>query len=258
MSRILSNYGWRPSLPDFRDSLFKAKPKLTAPRPPVFSMRAGMPEVWDQGDEGSCTAHGTLACWYYDRTQQRLPTFMPSRNFAYWNSRDIEGSTGADTGATVRDAVQGLVKYGVCPESEWGYDTVTMLTKPVAKCFPDALPHAVTSYHAVGNDSGATIDEICDQLAGGEPIVFGISVFSSFETDQVAQTGIVPMPQPSESNLGGHCITMVGYDDNRKLIECRNSWGPGWGDHGYFWIPYDYAASAALSDDYWVIRTIAG
>ena len=247
-------YGWRPSLPDFRDAAYKALPRLAGQRPPVFSMRSAMPSVWDQEQENSCVGHGVSAIWSYSASSP----FMPARNFIYYNARDAEGDTGSDNGATVRDGVAALVRLGVCSEDAWIYQASDVTARPYPGCYRAALPQAGGTYHPVGNDSGATIDEICDQLAGGEPIVFGISVFQSFETEQVAKTGIVPMPHPGEKDLGGHCIVMVGYDDARQSIECRNSWGPDWGDHGYFWLPYAYASSPSFADDYWVYRAING
>lgn len=54
----------------------------------------------------------------------------------------------------------------------------------------------------------------------------------------------------------------VGYDDNKKIKNTlcnkettgafliRNSWGTGWGDHGYGWLPYDYVRSG-FALDFW-------
>ena len=44
------------------------------------------------------------------------------------------------------------------------------------------------------------------------------------------------------SMLGGHAVTIVGYDDHRfgGAFKIVNSWGTGWGDEGYFWLPYGY------------------
>ncbi len=39
--------------------------------------------------------------------------------------------------------------------------------------------------------------------------------------------------------LGAHAIAIVGYNDEGGYWVCRNSWGPGWGEHGYFKIAYD-------------------
>jgi C1A family cysteine protease len=37
---------------------------------------------------------------------------------------------------------------------------------------------------------------------------------------------------------GGHCICIVGYDDNQGCWKCKNSWSSGWGEKGFFRIAY--------------------
>jgi C1A family cysteine protease len=95
-------------------------------------------------------------------------------------------------------------------------------------------------------------------LAQGFPIVCGISVYESFESAYVAQTGIVPMPGPNENLLGGHCVDIVGYSDNSKTFIMRNSWGLGWGlnGSGYFTIPYAYLTNINLASDFWVVTQV--
>ena len=95
-------------------------------------------------------------------------------------------------------------------------------------------------------------------LAHGNPFVFGIAVYASFESDQVAQTGQVPMPAPGEQLLGGHAIMAVGYDDSTQRFTVRNSWGSGWGMSGYFTLPYAYLISRGLSSDFWTLLTVTG
>ena len=63
-------------------------------------------------------------------------------------------------------------------------------------------------------------------LASGFPFVIGFQVYQSFESDQVASTGIVPMPDVNnEQLLGGHAVLVVGYDDSNQWFIVRNSWG---------------------------------
>jgi len=39
--------------------------------------------------------------------------------------------------------------------------------------------------------------------------------------------------------VGGHVVTIVGYDDNEQCWIVKNSWGDKWGDEGWFKLAYD-------------------
>ena len=95
-------------------------------------------------------------------------------------------------------------------------------------------------------------------LASGYPFVFGFSVYDSFESEAVARSGEMPMPQPTERLLGGHAVLAVGYDDATQRFIVRNFWGRKWGMAGYFTMPYGYMTDSNLADDFWTIRLIAG
>ena len=94
-------------------------------------------------------------------------------------------------------------------------------------------------------------------LNEGFPFVFGFTVFPSFESDEVAGNGEVPMPGAGEQTLGGHAVMAVGYDDQKQAFIVRNSWGPTWGLGGYCYMPYAYLLDDNLSDNFWVIRTVS-
>ncbi len=94
-------------------------------------------------------------------------------------------------------------------------------------------------------------------LASGYPIVFGFTVYESFESDAVAKTGQVPLPKPSEKVLGGHAVLAVGYDETQQRFIVRNSWGKNWGLQGYFTMPYSYLTDNNLADDFWTIRVVS-
>ncbi len=38
--------------------------------------------------------------------------------------------------------------------------------------------------------------------------------------------------------VGGHCVTLVGYDEAGQYWICKNQWGAGWGEAGFFRICY--------------------
>ena len=104
-----------------------------------------------------------------------------------------------------------------------------------------------------------------------KPVIVGMDVFESFEGNEIAQTGKMSMPLITEQNLGGHSVLVVGYVDTiktslktliykfitRKIptkgyLIVRNSWGSGWGDSGYFYMPYEYLSKYTF--DYWTMN----
>jgi C1A family cysteine protease len=91
-------------------------------------------------------------------------------------------------------------------------------------------------------------------LAAGYPIVFGISVYDSFESDAVAKNGVVPMPKKTEKLLGGHAILMSGYTKSR--VKFRNSWGESWALDGYGTLPLAYVLSTDLASDFWIAKIV--
>ena len=71
-------------------------------------------------------------------------------------------------------------------------------------------------------------------LATKFPFVFGFTVYESFESPEVAKTGVVPLPTGADKPIGGHAVLAVGYDDGSHMFICRNSWGGASGRQGVF------------------------
>jgi C1A family cysteine protease len=252
---MIRRYGWRPSLPDHRDHIFR--PKLGPTElPSSVNLRNSCPPVYDQGQLGSCTANAIAAAVQFDEIKQSLYHMRPSRLFIYYNERDMEGTVDYDSGAYIRDGFKSIATQGVCSERLWPYDESRFADKPSAHAYARARIHKALEYTTIYQDE----PNMKGCLADGYPIVIGFSVYESFESDDVARTGIVPMPAKTESLLGGHAVLIVGYDDDddggRFLV--RNSWGDQWGIAGYFTIPYPYFTDPNLSDDLWTVRVVSG
>jgi C1A family cysteine protease len=149
----------------------------------------------------------------------------PSRLFIYYNERVIEGTVKSDSGAQLRDGVKTVVRQGICPESVWPYNISKFAVKPPTLAYKDGAKDKATHY--------LRLTQVANQLKGclasGYPFVFGFTVYQSFEGPDVAKTGIVPMPSPSETVLGGHAVCAVGYDDasNASSSATRGDRGGG-------------------------------
>jgi C1A family cysteine protease len=262
--RKIARYGWKPDIPDQRDYSYVV-PRLTLMAlPPSTDLRAECPAVYDQQRIGSCTANAIGGAIEFDMMKEGMQAYTPSRLFIYYNERSMEGSVGSDAGAQIRDGIKSVGQLGDCPESEWPYDGRPAnpdgtwpqghraAQKPTQQCYTDAIKHKALQYLSVDRN----LADMKGCLASGFPFVYGFTVYESFESQAVAQTGNVPMPASTESVVGGHAVLAVGYDDDERRFICRNSWGESWGDAGYFYMPYAYFLDNNLSDDFWTIRLV--
>lgn len=250
-------YGWRMSPYDPRDYHFAAAEHVVTSLPPSVDLSfpavpAPFSPAWDQGQIGSCGPNSCSADIVFAalRQQSLSSAPMPSRLFVYYVARMLMGTTSQDSGVDNRSMLKALAQYGWCDESLWPYAIAKLTTKPPQSAFDQATTRKIVQYLAVPQD----LDQMRSCLAGGDPFIYGFTVYQSFESDAVAKSGMVPMPRSGEPVLGGHDVLIVGYDDARQAFKFRNSWGPNWGLQGYAWMPYAYATNAKLSGDFWTVR----
>ncbi len=243
------SYGWNPDLPDQRDHMYGALYRIPKKLPTKVDLRPLCSPVEDQGTLGSCTGNALAGALEFLERKSKVAFEDLSRLFIYYNERALERSVSTDSGAQIRDGIKTLVKHGVCSEKSWPYVVSKFAKKPPLSCYKEALDHQIVDYQRL-----STLDEMRSCLAGGFPFVFGFTVYESFESQKISQTGIMTMPSKNERVIGGHAVCGVGYDDAKKRLLVRNSWGSGWGMDGYFTMPYAYLVDRNLSDDFWTIR----
>lgn len=226
--------------PDERDfELTLETPSVHAPK---VDLRPYMPPVYDQGPLGSCTSNALCGLRQYFAMKHGDSTEL-SRLYLYWHERELEGTIYEDSGAMLRDGMKVLKKLGVCPEKDFPYDISRFTERPSTQAEMDAGKYKIKSYHKVRN-----LTEVKTCLQHGLPVAIGIIVYESFESPEVAKTGVVPMPQYPEQQLGGHALLVVGYSDEDEHLIVRNSWGENWGDKGYCYLPYDYYRKGLIID----------
>ena len=213
--------------------------------PALVDIRSKCPPVYDQSTLGSCTANAGVAA----RVMLDNLTVDLSRLDLYYYERLIENTVNEDSGANMRDIGNALATYGVCEEKLFPYDITKFTNKPTDADNTNGATYKIKSYYSV-----KTIDDIKNVLAVKQhPVLIGIAVYASFESESVAKTGIVPLPKKNEQMLGGHAVLVVGYDNKKKCLIVRNSWGAGWGDKGYFYLPYTYVTKG-FAYDFWVLQ----
>lgn len=247
----LPKYHWnRKEIKDPRDHMFAAAPKSLPAR---MDMRNFCGPIQDQGQLGSCTGNAIAgAIGLIDRKNNKA--LQVSRLFIYYQERVLEGMVAYDAGAYIMDGFKATNRYGACLENLWPYLENKFALRPTSAAYTDAAKRKVTAYQRCANFAA-----VKNAVALGQPVVVGFQVYESFESDAVARGGIMPYPDTSkEALLGGHAVCIVGYDDNLRggRFICRNSWGPAWGDGGYFYMPYQVIKDTKMSDDFWTMSAV--
>jgi C1A family cysteine protease len=211
---------------------------------PTFTI-SYLGNILDQGDIGSCTCN-SAALIINTMTKNSLNL---SRLFLYALCRIYDNSSlDQDCGTTIRTVCNIIQNYGFCLEKIYPYNTILFSKFPPLNTFKSSNLLKKFTYYAVNQDLQSLKQCL---ITYNEPITFGILIYDSFMTASVASTGIVPMPDTTKEELqGGHCVTMIGYNDNTSSFICANSWGTNWGNKGLFYLPYAYVLDKNLSSDF--------
>jgi len=264
--------GWLPDYPDFRDfntnseeirTVFeKAKSQVVRPRkelPPAVDLKAWCSAIENQETLGSCTAHAGAGLVEYFERRAFGRHIDASRLFLYKTTRNLSHWTG-DTGAFLRTTMKSMVLFGIPPEEYWPYTIEDFDAEPTAFCYAFAQNYQTIRYYRFdppGVAPSELLSRIKTYLARGYPSMFGFTVYSSI-SQAATNGGKIPFPEPGDKVEGGHAVNAVGYDDRMKIgklkgaLLIRNSWGTGWGDKGYGWLPYAYVEEG-LAIDWWTV-----
>ena len=215
--------------------------------------RAGM--LLNQGQEGACTGFGLAGVVNYLRWRkagfpQRLESVSPrmlysfARRYDEYDGEDYEGSS-------CRGALKGWFNHGVCLESDWPYDAVSM--QPQYGYAKRASAHTLGVYYRIERKSVTDMQAAIQQVGA----VYG-SAFTHAGWDQVARSMKLPKSHRDiavidfdgrPSRLDGHAFSLVGFNSQGFVLQ--NSWGRDWGSGGFAVLTY--ADWLANSMDAWVV-----
>lgn len=238
-------YGWSPSFPDPRNIPVDTSGLIIKNE---VDPRDIMQPPYDQQSIGSCTANAYAGAVEYDDILNGGNLGTPSRLAIYYGERLREGTVTYDSGAYGHDAFKDGRKYGVGPESLWPYDINRFTVKPSQEYLNSRASHKVPKYvHPSPNE-----DRFKAILSNNQTIAFGFTVYERFESEYLAETGVMSPPNPrTERQIGGHEVLIVGYLSsypNHALV--RNSWGTEWGLGGYFLMPWTTILDPNYSGDW--------
>lgn len=213
---------------DLRDLKFT---KTTTELPESFDLREKLMPVRDQGPQGTCAAQ-VASCMkeYQERMERGFNEYMSPQfiynNRSYWNNEIQDGEDiNEDYGMTCRDIMKILSKIGVCPERMYPYGLIQYAKEIGGEIKKEAVKNCIKGYAQI-----FTIDDTKHSLLENGPCMIAFPIYTTNED-------MWNPPFSDCPSLGGHAMTIVGYNKNGFII--RNTWGDKWGDNGHCIYPYD-------------------
>lgn len=242
-------FGWIKDKKDKRDFKWKARPYQVEVLPPSADLRYSATPIHNQGSLGSCTAHAGTGLFEWLENDRTGHFIERSRSFLYKEAQDLSNITD-DSGAYLRDTAKVMADEGLPPENAWPYSKYP--EEPSDEIRALAIKCHVDSYWRL---DGSTYTETLQNIKAVTalkklPVMLGFLCYDSvFDVDR---GGVIPIPDSSESEAGGHAVSCLGYDDSINALLIKNSWGVDWGNGGYGWLPYWYTQTGKV-EDCWVI-----
>jgi len=272
--------GWRADPPSDRDYLvddeslraFVDRFDLREPAPVLpgaVDLREGFLPVRDQGPLNACTSFAAIALFEHGMIREGRRPHPGSPMFLYAVQRELLQERG-DTGSYLRTSMEALALAGACPEKYWPYLPERLDASPPSFCYAVADNFEALTYYRLdppGLHPRELLRVLKLHLARGLPVMFGCRLFPGLSA--AAEHGTIAEPMPGEPITLEHAFVAAGYDDEqvtcdasgcirtgRGALRVRSSWGTGWADEGYAWLPYGYVLRG-LTRDFWVLVSTA-
>ncbi|MCB9267136.1 MAG: C1 family peptidase [Lewinellaceae bacterium] len=203
--------------------------------PPYIDLRPYCPVAGDQGGLPSCAA------WSLANAMTILKAMEEERA----DTREIERMRFSVAyiynqvgdcyrGAKFSSCLELLEQKGNCPAALLAYSQ-DCNPNPGEQHHARAYPNRIRDYrkvfglHASADDK---IDNILDELARYRPVVVSMKVPADFRNNIPPIRG----PWPGEDP---HAMVVVGYDEYSETFTLMNSYGPAWGNRGFFEMDWE-------------------
>jgi hypothetical protein len=217
--------------------------------PGAVSLKQYAPYPGDQKSYGTCTAWSSayaartiLESVTLNRKDRQSttanvfsPHFVYKRMFIFNNQPD---DSFGQRGAAISWALNFMQGEGPVKMTE--QENLLEFKNIPLSLFANRRQYPIAEYTTLfqwnTNQPDIKVRMVKKNLAESKPVVIGMNCPDSFfRTREVWQ----PEESPS-GNYGGHAMCVIGYDDAKYggAFEVQNSWGTGWGNQGFIWIPY--------------------
>jgi C1A family cysteine protease len=211
--------------------------------------------IEDEQGLGTSAAHACVALIQHLERRSSGQLLQLSRLFLHYTARRMHGNMSCSD-LPLRTVFKAAVRCGIPPEKYWPYDASYFECEPDGFAYTFQQDFRSLRYVRL-DDRRSTGSEVLPRLqsflTAGFPVAFGFPVLNSVRDDPD-----ISYPKGTDTILGRHAVTAVGYDSQRRIgsdkgaLLIRNSWGSDWGNRGYGWLPYSYV-TGRLAVDFWTL-----
>lgn len=200
--------------------------------------------IRDQGNCGSCVAFGVCAAmegtFRVEEQEPTNPIDLSEAHLFYCHGR-AQGRN-CDNGWIPDQALTACENTGIVDEACYPY------TAGDQNCTGRCSDWQQRLYKVTGFQVQTSTAAMKTWISSKGPLTGCFIVYDDF---RFYRSGVYR--RTSDQERGGHCVSMVGYDDNAQCWICKNSWGAGWGENGFFRIGYGECAI-----DSWQVCAVEG
>lgn len=217
---------------------------------PSVDLRSSFGDIKDQGQLGTCSVFSLVSIYEYILKKSKIEKDLSER-FVYYNILNDSGSM-EDNGSSLYGVVESMTKYGVCAEEYCAYDVELYDYKPSVDAYKDAMNHKVK----VAKNVKISHNDITSALSEGYPVTISLKIYESFGNPS---KGFIFRPTEEEiheAKYGNHAMVICGYSEEDKVYIVRNSWGKGFGDKGYCYIPFSYIEDNNFTNSACIITAV--
>ena len=216
--------------------------------------------VLDQGQTNACTGFSLANVIFHlqhnARRRDMTDGYAVSPYMLYSMARrydEFPGQPGVDSGSSLRGAMKGWYKHGVCGASFWDGLDMPPETTPEKDWWQDAVKRPLGAYYRVDHRSVTDMQIALNEIG----VLYASAACHSgwqpedekYPTEKAADYFVIPH-QKATPDDGGHAFIIVGYTAKGFILQ--NSWTEVWGSKGLAILTYQDWIENAM--DCWVAQ----